>query len=75
MNEISVAATEFSRHFGKYQDDAFGIDVVKVTSHGRVVGAYLSAVNSKIMRWGTTLWTQNKRLIAAAKKLSLAAQL
>jgi hypothetical protein len=43
MNEISVAATEFSRHFGKYQDDAFGIDVVKVTSHGRVVGAYLSA--------------------------------
>lgn len=39
---ITVTATEFSRNFGRYQDQAHAGDVVKVTSHGRVVGGYLS---------------------------------
>jgi hypothetical protein len=37
-----VTASEFVRSFGRYQDEAFR-EVVKVTSHGRVVGGYLSA--------------------------------
>jgi hypothetical protein len=37
-----VTASEFVRGFGRYQDEAFR-EVVKVTSHGRVVGGYLSA--------------------------------
>ena len=37
-----VAASEFARNFGRYQDEAHR-EVVKVTSHGRVVGGYLSA--------------------------------
>ena len=35
-----VAASEFARNFGRYQDEAHR-EVVKVTSHGRVVGGYL----------------------------------
>jgi hypothetical protein len=37
-----VAASDFARNFGRYQDEAHR-EVVKVTSHGRVVGGYLSA--------------------------------
>jgi len=37
-----VTASQFARSFGKYQDEAFG-ETVKVTSHGRVIGAYISA--------------------------------
>jgi len=37
-----VPASEFVRSFGRLQDEAFR-EVVKVTSHGRVIGAYLSA--------------------------------
>ena len=40
---IQVSATEFSRGFGKYRDEAFSTDVIEVTSHGRVIGGYLSA--------------------------------
>ncbi len=43
MDDLMIAATEFSRNFGRYQDQAFQVDVVKITSHGRVVGGYLSA--------------------------------
>lgn len=39
---ITVSATEFARNFGRYQDRAHSGDVIKVTSHGRVVGGYLS---------------------------------
>ncbi|WP_428645596.1 type II toxin-antitoxin system prevent-host-death family antitoxin [Roseibium sp.] len=39
----TVAASDFSRNFGKYQDEAISAGVINVTSHGRVVGAYLSA--------------------------------
>lgn len=39
----TVPATEFARNFGRYQDQALAGEVVKVTSHGRVVGGYLSA--------------------------------
>lgn len=38
----TVRATEFSRNFAKYQDEAIDAKVISVTSHGRVVGAYLS---------------------------------
>lgn len=37
-----VEASKFVRAFGRYQDEAYR-EVVKVTSHGRVVGGYLSA--------------------------------
>lgn len=39
---IVVTATEFARNFGRYQDRAHAGEVVKITSHGRVVGAFLS---------------------------------
>ena len=39
----AVPASDFSRNFGKYQDEAIKNGVINVTSHGRVVGAYLSA--------------------------------
>lgn len=39
----AVPASDFSRNFGKYQDEAIKAGVINITSHGRVVGAYLSA--------------------------------
>lgn len=39
----AVTASDFSRNFGKYQDEAIKTGVISVTSHGRIVGAYLSA--------------------------------
>jgi hypothetical protein len=36
-----VTATDFVRSFARRKDDAFR-EVVKVTSHGRVIGGYLS---------------------------------
>jgi len=38
-----VPATEFSRNFARYRDEAIEAKVIHVTSHGRVIGAYLSA--------------------------------
>jgi hypothetical protein len=38
-----VPATEFSRNFARYRDEATEAKVIRVTSHGRVIGAYLSA--------------------------------
>ena len=43
MNAVTVPATEFSRNFAKYQDEAIKAKVINVTSHGRVIGGYLSA--------------------------------
>lgn len=40
---LTVRATEFSRNFAKYQDEAIEAKVINVTSHGRVIGGYLSA--------------------------------
>ena len=40
---VTVRATEFSRNFAKYQDEAIEAKVINVTSHGRVIGGYLSA--------------------------------
>ncbi len=40
----TISATEFVRNFGRYQDEAHH-EVVRVTSHGRVVGGYLSAAD------------------------------
>jgi PHD/YefM family antitoxin component YafN of YafNO toxin-antitoxin module len=38
----TVTSTDFARNFGRYQDEAHR-EPVRVTSHGRVVGGYLSA--------------------------------
>lgn len=40
---IKVSATEFARGFGRYRDEAISASVIEVTSHGRVIGGYLSA--------------------------------
>jgi hypothetical protein len=37
-----VTATEFVRSFGRLRDEAYH-EIVEVTSHGRVIGGYLSA--------------------------------
>lgn len=39
----TVRATDFSRRFAHYQDEAIQAKVIVVTSHDRVVGGYLSA--------------------------------
>ena len=38
----TVDATTFRRDFGRYKEEAFR-EPVKVTSHGRVVGGFLSS--------------------------------
>jgi prevent-host-death family protein len=38
-----VPASEFSRNFGRYQDEAQSGGTITVTSHGRVIGGWLSA--------------------------------
>ncbi|WP_137114066.1 hypothetical protein [Mesorhizobium sp. GR13] len=43
----AVPASDFSRNFGKYQDEAIKAGIINVTSHGRIVGAYLSAAELK----------------------------
>ena len=38
-----VPATEFSRNFARYREQAIAEKIIHVTSHGRVIGASLSA--------------------------------
>jgi hypothetical protein len=38
-----VPATDFARNFARYREEAITEKVIHVTSHGRVIGAYLSA--------------------------------
>lgn len=38
-----VSATEFSRNFARYREEAIAEKIIHVTSHGRLIGAYLSA--------------------------------
>ena len=38
----TIDATSFRRDFGRYQDEAHR-EPVKVTSHGRVIGGFLSS--------------------------------
>jgi len=40
---LNVPTTQFCRNFGRYQDEAHRVGVIEVTSHGRIVGAYISA--------------------------------
>jgi hypothetical protein len=42
-----VPATEFSRNFARYREEAIADKVIHVTSHGRVIGAYLSAAEAE----------------------------
>lgn len=38
-----VSATDFARNFARYREEAIAEKVIHVTSHGRLIGAYLSA--------------------------------
>jgi hypothetical protein len=38
-----VSATDFARNFARYRDEAIAEKIIHVTSHGRIIGAYLSA--------------------------------
>jgi hypothetical protein len=38
-----VPATDFARNFARYREEAIAEKIIHVTSHGRVIGAYLSA--------------------------------
>ncbi|HET6158608.1 MAG TPA: hypothetical protein VFE34_09710 [Dongiaceae bacterium] len=38
-----VSATDFARNFARYREEAVAEKIIHVTSHGRVIGAYLSA--------------------------------
>ncbi|AHG48064.1 hypothetical protein RLEG12_03950 (plasmid) [Rhizobium leguminosarum bv. trifolii CB782] len=40
---LRVPATTFARGFARYQDEALIEKIIEVTSHGRVIGGYLSA--------------------------------
>ena len=46
-----VGASEFVRSFARYQDESFH-EVVKVTSHGRVIGGFLSAKDLEAAEYG-----------------------
>lgn len=43
VRALQVPATAFSRSFGKYRDEVHNVGVIEITSHDRVVGAYISA--------------------------------
>jgi hypothetical protein len=38
-----ISATDFARNFARYRDEAIAEKIIRVTSHGRMIGAYLSA--------------------------------
>ena len=59
--EITVTATEFSRNFGRYQDRVLAGEIVKVTSHGRLVGAYLS--EAALLRYQKLLRREHEVLV------------
>jgi Na+-transporting NADH:ubiquinone oxidoreductase subunit NqrA len=40
---LNVPTTRFCRNFGRYQDEAHRVGIIEVTSHGLVVGAFISA--------------------------------
>jgi PHD/YefM family antitoxin component YafN of YafNO toxin-antitoxin module len=61
MDSVSVPATEFSRNFAKYRDEAIEAKVINVTSHGRVIGGYLSA--SELARYEEMKRRERKVLI------------
>ena len=41
--ETIVPCSEFARSFGRFREHATAGKVVKVSSHGRIVGAFISA--------------------------------
>lgn len=61
MDPVSVPATEFSRNFAKYRDEAIEARVISVTSHGRVIGGYLSA--SELARYEEMKRRERKVLV------------
>ena len=61
MGAVSVPATEFSRNFAKYRDEAIEAKVISVTSHGRVIGGYLSA--SELARYEQMKRRERKILV------------
>ncbi len=45
---VTVRASDFSRNFAKYQDEAITAKVISVTSHGRVIGGFFMRPNSPL---------------------------
>ncbi len=43
MGVLRIPASDFSRHFGRIREAVHKAGVIEVTSHNRVVGAYISA--------------------------------
>lgn len=44
----TVTATEFTKNFGRYKDQALGGEPVVVTTHGRPVGAFISTRDAEL---------------------------
>lgn len=42
VKETTVSASEFARNFGRYQHEALSGKTINVTSHGRLVGGFIS---------------------------------
>ena len=42
MPPEKVSATDFTRHFAKMQEDVAECGAIEVSSHGRIVGAFVS---------------------------------
>jgi len=63
-SDLPVRATDFSRNFAKYQDEAIQKGVIVVTSHDRVVGGYLSA--SELARYEKLKAREREVLIVGA---------
>ena len=63
-SDMPVRATDFSRNFAKYQDEAIQKGVIVVTSHDRVVGGYLSA--SELARYEKLKAREREVLIVGA---------
>jgi len=43
MPPEKVSATDFTRHFAKMQEDVAECGAIEVSSHGRIVGAFVSS--------------------------------
>jgi len=57
-----IPASEFSRNFGRYKDQATADRVVEVSSNGRPIGAFLSQAEYEHYLRLKALETQNLRI-------------
>lgn len=47
---LVVDATQFTRRFSQFRREANEVDIIEITSHGQVVGGYLSAAQLEHFR-------------------------